>query len=373
MTGTPSDSRLGTRLTGREGLRATGNFALLTLKAQLERYIERFHDTAYQQRFPWIDNIREVKDDHLREELDNLLQERIDLKDWGSLWLAAPDIINWKRTAGFAYRFGRQRPIIYDMHLKSVAEHLAGAPLSVATLKKKYVQSLSIDDQELESWPLYRCLHAEIEHRSDTYLLSGGRWFQADTDFVARVNDAAHRVPIVDLRLPAFDDEIEDAYNRRVARTLSDRFALMHGDPIPYGGGRSSIEPCDLYSSSGEFIHIKRYSGSSDLSHLFAQGVIAGETFARDPGFREEVSRRLPESFRPPQIGRTLPANRFKVAFGVISRSGRELRLPFFARLNLKRAQEILVSLGYDVVLTDISVSDRLKFMKRSREVRKVF
>jgi uncharacterized protein (TIGR04141 family) len=287
--------------------------------------------------------------------------------------LAAPDIIDWERTAGFSYRFGRQKSVIYDMHLKTVEEQLPDCSLTVPKLRQRYVQALSLDDTVIEQWSVYRCIHAEIEYQGDIYLLSNGRWYRAAIDFVARVNEATKRVPLVDLGLPAFVDRLEDEYNQRVARDHPDKFTLMHEKLVPYGGGRSRVEPCDLFSSTGDFVHVKRYAGSSDLSHLFAQGVISGEIFARDREFREAVFGMLPERNRPAAIPLFLPRSSFRVVFAVISRSGKELRLPFFARLNLKLAREILVSLGYEVALTDIPVAAERKLLSRSRKVSKTF
>lgn len=44
---------------------------------------------------------------------------------------------------------------------------------------------------------------------------------------------------------------------------------------ISYGGGASRIEFCDVLSDSGQRIHVKQYSGSSVMSHLFNQGLVS--------------------------------------------------------------------------------------------------
>ena len=48
--------------------------------------------------------------------------------------------------------------------------------------------------------------------------------------------------------------------------------------------GLTKIEFCDLYGRDKEIVNIKRYTGSSELSHLFQQGVVSGELFAREQG-----------------------------------------------------------------------------------------
>ncbi|MGC4889695.1 DUF6119 family protein [Micromonospora sp. DT227] len=67
-------------------------------------------------------------------------------------------------------------------------------------------------------------------------------------------------------------------------------------------------EACDLLGPNGELIHVKQASGSSPLSHLFAQGVTSYDALrydARARGrFRDLVRAQpggveLPEDFRP--------------------------------------------------------------------------
>lgn len=65
---------------------------------------------------------------------------------------------------------------------------------------------------------------------------------------------------------------------------------------VPYGGGYSRVEFCDVYAINKKMIHVRRYGGSSVLSHLFAQGLISGELFAFDGGFREKLNDELPDS-----------------------------------------------------------------------------
>ncbi|MFY0578048.1 DUF6119 family protein [Cystobacter fuscus] len=55
------------------------------------------------------------------------------------------------------------------------------------------------------------------------------------------------------------------------------------------------MEACDLFSASGQFIHVKRKLRSSSLSHLFSQGTVAAETFLGDEKFRKDVKKAVAE------------------------------------------------------------------------------
>ena len=86
----------------------------------------------------------------------------------------------------------------------------------------------------------------------------------------------------------AYEDEDEEKYNKRAAQEC-DSLACMDRKLIAHGGGSSKIEFCDLYDA-GLLIHVKRYSGSSGLSHLFEQGIVSAVAFLSDADFRAKAS-----------------------------------------------------------------------------------
>lgn len=370
VTGTPRNKKLGKRLTGKESLRAAGQFHIKDTPRLLLRYLDRFRDTVYKEDFGWIDNVFQVKKKEMTNELDLLLETHLANEDFANIWLAAPDIIDWGRISRFRYGFGRS-PVIYDMHLSSARKALKGKPLTVDRLRRSYVEALDLNDIQIDRWPLYRCLHAEINHDGSVFLLSNAQWYQADPAFTQRVDNAVEQIPLVKMDLPEFDEDNEAHYNQKAAKSSAGYLCLLDRRMIKYGGGNSTVEACDLYSKDGEFIHIKRYSGSSDLSHLFAQGLIAGEAFASDIEFREKVQDLV--EFELNETGRHLPRGKYSVVFGFISKSAKELRLPFFAKLNLKNVRRRLVTMGFSVKLTDIPVSERLKTLKVYPNSRKTF
>lgn len=63
---------------------------------------------------------------------------------------------------------------------------------------------------------------------------------------------------------------------------------------IHHGGGKSKIEFCDLIRGQSDFIHVKYYTGSQSMSHLFSQGFIGSELFISDSEFRGKLNEKLP-------------------------------------------------------------------------------
>jgi uncharacterized protein (TIGR04141 family) len=123
----------------------------------------------------------------------------------------------------------------------------------------------------------------------------------------------------------------------------------MDADLISHGGGHSSIEFCDLLTSDKKLVHIKRYGGSSQLSHLFSQGVVSGELFVSDEGFREKLNEKLPAAHKLADIHARPNATEYEIVFGVISKSNNPLEIPFFSKVSLRNARRRLEGYGYMV------------------------
>jgi uncharacterized protein (TIGR04141 family) len=132
----------------------------------------------------------------------------------------------------------------------------------------------------------------------------------------------------LDPALPAYLDADEKTYCKRVSGGDS-KWALMDRKTVKYGGGRSLVEFCDLYSKPRKtLVHIKLYAGSAPLSHLFAQALVSGETFKLERDFRKSLDKRLPAGHKLVDSD-TVPSG-YKVVLG-IAKAG-SLELPFFAK-----------------------------------------
>ena len=124
----------------------------------------------------------------------------------------------------------------------------------------------------------------------------------------------------------------------------------LDGDVIPHGGGHSSIEFCDVLTADKKLVHVKRYSGSAQLSHLFNQGVVSGELFlSADADFREKVNGKLPAGlkFADPKLRPT--AGDYEIVFGIIVPPGKPLEIPFFSKVSFRNARRRLLTYGYTV------------------------
>lgn len=65
----------------------------------------------------------------------------------------------------------------------------------------------------------------------------------------------------------------------RLRSTPRKCFCAVDKKLISTGVSQNNIEFCDIYTSEKQMIHIKRYGGSSVLSHLFNQGLVSANLF----------------------------------------------------------------------------------------------
>jgi uncharacterized protein (TIGR04141 family) len=99
--------------------------------------------------------------------------------------------------------------------------------LSLARVKAHYVGCVSLaTDTVKEAWTAYRCLNAELSLQGKTYILSNGKWYRIDNDFVQEINQYMATIAPCALALPQYQDATEGAYSARVAQHDPD-FVLL--------------------------------------------------------------------------------------------------------------------------------------------------
>lgn len=357
VTGPPEDASLGSRLAGADALSVIVEARLEDLRARLETYLVQSRKRTYRDRFPWVDNIREVRDPHVRTELDANLEQRIRERKLERIWMAVPDLVDWHDVAGFTFSLGEASDPLDDIGFDSYLDHVRRPEeIDIAALHRHRVFCISAEtDAPKAGWSAYKCIYAELDRNQRTYLLNGGRWYEVARDYVREVDSSIGRIPgSTRLTLPGFTDRNETEYNRRVSNSDAATYALMDRRMIRYGGGSSQIEFCDLYSCRKEIVHVKRYGGSGTLSHLFAQGSVSANLLLNDQRFRAAVNNLLPDTHKLHSVRDPFRSSDYEVAYVVASKVAGPLILPFFSRVTLRSAAAQLRNMGYGVTLTKV-------------------
>lgn len=359
-TGKPKNPELGKQITGKDSIKLSIKFDLEGLDYLLGKLLTQFTSTSYKNHFSWIDHLSEVRDNSLITNLDNSLSHKIQSNDFSRTWLAIPEIIDWEDVSGFKYQQAKHGEGHDDI---SWEDYLAfsgdNAKRTVDEFKKHHVLCMGeASGQAKYSWPVYKCIYCEITHDKQTYTLNNGKWYRVDQDFLRGLDSAIQNIPKSTIVLPNYTEKNEEIYNIRVYNSDKARYALMDKKLIGYSGGSSKIELCDLLTNDKKFIHVKRYAGSSVLSHLFAQGLVSARLLLSDADFRRAANTKLPSSHRIANPDKKPIASNFEVIYVIASKHSTDATdLPLFSKITLRNSATQLQLLGMNVSLSFIHAS----------------
>lgn len=371
ITGMPRDDELGSPITGGDALHLHLPADLAQLRTYLARSLTAYASTAYRRDFGWIDHVSVVRDPTLETQLEKQLTERLRARNFTDMYLAIPDIIDWAETSGFHYTAGGE--LHDDVHFEMFIDGSRNADeLETKSLRTRYVRQVGLAaDTEIAKWSAYKCVNFETRLDGITYLLTDGNWYAVDHGFAAKTSRRVRAIPLCAMPLPSYNDDNEEAYNRRAARASAGNIVCLDRTSPGHGGGRSRIEFCDLYARTGELVYVKRYTGSPTLSHLFAQGVVPATTLRRDAEFLDKFNRSLPKAHRISTQARLDP-QRHPVVFAIVSNSEGDIRdsLPFFSKVALVAAVDRLSEAGFPVQLVRIP-NERPSVLRPARRRRR--
>jgi hypothetical protein len=161
-----------------------------------------------------------------------------------------------------------------------------------------------------DGMPAVQWIAAEVVDQSSRYILLDGDWYELGDEYVRHVDRVVRKAfdNPPPWQLPAWSDApknekgvvVEGDYNEHVA-DVDSRFLCLDKKLVMTRVHRRGFEACDLLGPDDALVHVKKTStatGSSPLSHLFAQGLVAAESFT-DPEtwekFCQVVAQQDPE------------------------------------------------------------------------------
>lgn len=164
IVGTPKNRALGSRMTGSDALSVSVQMDLEDLPFLLGEYKKQFDAELSAEDHQWVNNISPVKNPELIEVLEAELVGKLAAKDTSQIWLSIPEIIDWTTVTGFMYSHGRGE-VHPDITLSGFLKTLtAGEAITLELLRLRRVDCADADHQKVyRSWPVYRCLYAEID------------------------------------------------------------------------------------------------------------------------------------------------------------------------------------------------------------------
>lgn len=351
-TGRAKDRDLAKMVTGATAVKMTASLDYSTLPKKCERALKAYTSKAYRENFAMIDNLLPEKDPAVIGELEKKLLVAINDRKLEQISLAPPQITEHGDMLGFKHtKLADFKP---ELDIADYFPTHSAKPVSLKKIRRDMVYSQPENgDDSYPRWKLFDCIIFECVVDNRQYVLAEGAWYCVSTKFRDQV-DQFFQERITDARLPtAGADEHEPNYCKR-AGDLEGIF-LFDCHLFPTLDAASKCEFCDLFTNKQEMVHIKSGSQrSSTLSHLFRQGVMSGEVFCVDPGFRQAARERISalhgNTELIPEEGFTTKG--YTVRFGIIDvpriRTGR-FDIPFFSKVTFRQAAVRLAAYGYKV------------------------
>jgi uncharacterized protein (TIGR04141 family) len=371
--GTPYDNEgWGGRVTGGDSLSFTIDRPFDEL-GELCRRIETTHlQTDYQDQFDWIDQIQPINDPTLVQQLREHVSELLRSRTVDRLSLAPPEVVDWDLVTSFRYSFdraqGRARGVVTHPDIR-LADYLSGMArtrklddLTYERMHAGRIFAMNGDSGIVHSWPAWKCLVGELLINGITYILDEGDFYEVRQDYLAALDSAIAAIPLAQVDLPtSTPNEHEGPYNIRAA-SVDPELLLLDKKTVKINTKTTLIEICDLLTSKRQLIHVKRHLGSSDLSHLFAQGVVSACLLQESPEFRKKAIDKIAAvSNHSTKFGFLNPdsftTSDFEVVYAIAeSWNSRtfEQGLPFFSKINLREAVQNLHGRGFSVSLHQI-------------------
>ena len=362
-TGRPLDVEAwGHRISGSDALSLSLELPFDEI-AQLCMRIETTHRADdYRARFPWLDHIQPVADADVLARLRDEVIARLREGSTDELDLAPPQIIEWERVDHFRYSAdGHQRLDHRQLRLSDFIRALNRTGrldgLTYGYLDSARIKALDGDGDPVHQWPVSRALFGTLVVEGTTYIVDEGQFFTVARDFLEEIDLLVDRLPSGGNPLPSCGvGQHERSYNEYAAAATG--CLLMDRQQLNVPNRTTPVELCDLLTRNRDLIHVKREFGSRDLSHMYSQGTTSAELVQEEPDFRREVQKRVQElagddSYAFFEEG-GIQTPEFRVVYAVIGDwRGRKPSeaLPFFSKLNLRRAVRDLSRRGFQVGL----------------------
>lgn len=239
------------------------------------------------------------------------------------------------------------------------------ADVDAAWLKRHGVKALDANGDAVHQWTIWDCLVGEIVQTStgDHFILGEGELFTVDTTYLAELDRFLTQLTSSAIALPTSSATLhEKDYNESTASACG--YLLLDRKTVKLSRSTTPIEICDLLTPAKSLVHVKRHLGSSDPSHLFAQGAVSAELLQSDNDFRHAAATAIaalpngspyaaflpPNGISPADFQLSTPSSRT----GTADRSPK--RFPSSAR-SMRRAVEDLQSRAYRVAYAQIQTT----------------
>lgn len=368
----PEHSELFKNATGSSSLKIGMKLNPQKLSELCKKTLDLYIDNSYLTSFPNIQKIMPEKDPKEIEKLDAaLLQALHDKSD--DLSLAIPEIIDYSDNIFCIFKGKMQtKTTVYaEISLDKFYEYMGNFDFKTITSNNLKSYTLNLCNEEgliTKAYSIYRSFlyDVKIDVENTVYHLCDGEWYKISEDYLTSLKEYIDG-KCNNTILPPYNHDVidkksnlyrysEENYNSEISLSSENYICLDQKDIAP--NGYSQIEPCDIISINQDtqectLHHIKISSRSSQLSHLFNQGVNSIELLLLENESKEKLKKLITDESQVRGINQLtcdafllqIEKNNYLVEFGIITKKSPENRsenLPLFSKISLMRALKSL-------------------------------
>ena len=251
------------------------------LKDLCKELLNIFKKSDYKNTFPELLSIQEIKDNTLKDQLNQKLIESIKDKS-NELYMTIPELINFQEVDSYQFKLKDRKD--HSKHETLEIENLykitKKLDINIKNLKEKWeLHLLDGEDSSKLRFYIYKTLVYDCRLEDKDYHLSHGNWYKIEKSLIDKVNKkiSNHKKQKIDQKdiIPYEKGDNEKEYNEKLASELDGK--CLDGKLVNIQG-YNKVEVCDvLYTNNNKnyFIHVKIKRSSANLSHLFNQGDVS--------------------------------------------------------------------------------------------------
>lgn len=335
-------------VTGSDSLLVKHSVDISNIIFFLRQVYECYLSKEYLKSFEWIDQVKNVKDKFLLSLLDDQLVKALNDKN-NDFWMAVPEIIDWNNIQGFKIT-GVRDEIFDDIYIEKVLKSLRNPLTSIEQLKNKSILQVDLNDQPIKIWSSYKCLYGELSYSGHSYCINNGKWYEIDNDYATRIEQQYSASTVSSINFINYrEGQNEDEYNLAFTESDVNKFICLDRKLVTVGKNRNQIEICDVLTNKNQMIHVKKYSGSSVLSHLFNQGFVSATLLKKgEKDFLIKGNEQIKKLTDSTEF--ELSNNKqYEIVYGIISKETDNLpNIPFFSKISFCSVRDKLKLYGFD-------------------------
>jgi uncharacterized protein (TIGR04141 family) len=347
--------------TGASNLRISSKVEPDKIKKLCQKALEIYNKDDYKKAFSGIQNIVPIKDPIIIKKLNDKLLKAFKEKAM-NLALTIPELIDYQDAFYITFSGVGSGLVYEDVSMSYYHDYLSGnnkilEEVTIDQLKKNQLILCNEDGYKRKEFSILKCLLFDtfLDGQNHTYHLCEGNWYQVDNKFIETLKNYLNPYFEEFESFIAYNHKSEEAYNSAVAENNSRFICLDRKNIAP--SGQTSVEPCDLYiveENKAVLIHVKRSTRSSQLSHLFNQGVNAVELIKLEEQSKELFQTLVRSNLNGNNEKNYTKAinNKVKVVYAIIThkdKANKSDNLPLFSRVSLMRNVKSLTLMGADV------------------------